>query len=442
MTIWDVLKIKVTSDIGEIRRAYVQVLCSVSPETFSASEFLYQHEAYIRALNLSRTGDTSCEVMPKDASALRITRGVIAYMEPIIRLREMTSDDDLIKQLPRSVAERHEDIICFYTSLMALHDDFYSRIDINNWKAILKNDIIQDLDIVKYLKLPILASCAAEPLLPHQVWIYLSMVFGWKDPNFRLPKDYEHEKAVLAVETSPEWALSFSRFRLTRRLPDRAKHKVETQAVSTWQFGQAKKSTEFNVDFELYAAYRKFARDAIIEDQSQEAKKWFISAANIFDGDSDLFIIYFDYLLFLKENNRLPISDLLYYDVLRRLLEFYPEDVGYLVNRADYFLDQGQFERAMEEYEKLENQFPDCLMVLLAMAEAYQQNNRESDANKVMKKIQKRYESVQERLESGRSHSLDATSIQAIYKQNQEVMSIVSQNKLEHRRFRGTKHRK
>lgn len=439
MTIWDVLQISATSDIGDIRRAYVQVLCSVSPETFSASEFLLQHEAYVRAINLARTGDPAYEIMPEDTDGLRITRGVIAYLEPIIRLREMTSDEQLIKQLPRDVADRHNEIICFYTSLMALHDDFYSRIDINNWKTMLKNDILQNQEIVRYLKLPILASCAAEPLLPHQVWIYLSIVFGWKDPNFRLPKDYEKEKEVLAIETDPAWALSFSRFRLTRRLPDRAKHKVETQSVTTWQFGQTKKTTEYNVDFELYAAYRKFARDAIIADQPQDARKWFISAANLFDGDSDLFVIYFDHLKILSENNRLPANDHLFFDVLQRLLEFFPEDVGYLLSRADYYMDQGQFERAVEEYEKLENQFPDCLMVLLAMSEAYQQQNRDSDANKIIKKIQKRYDSVQERLESGRSHSLDAGSIQAIYKQNQEVFSIVTQNKVGRRRYRGSK---
>jgi hypothetical protein len=73
------------------------------------------------------------------------------------------------------------------------------------------------------------------------------------------------------------------------------------------------------------------------------------------------------------------------------------------------------------------------------MSEAYQQQNRDSDANKIIKKIQKRYDSVQERLESGRSHSLDAGSIQAIYKQNQEVFSIVTQNEVGRRRYRGSK---
>ena len=112
--------------------------------------------------------------------------------------------------------------------------------------------------------------------------------------------------------------------------------------------------------------------------------------------------------------------------MIERLLDFFPEHLGFLISRADYYSDIKDFDRAIGEYRKLEIQFPDSLMVLYAMAKACRANGQEAEASRIHKLIEKRYKSVQERLKSGRSHSLDAASMQSIMRENEEVMRRVS----------------
>lgn len=426
MTIWEVLKIARTESVPAIRTAYVRVLCETKPEEFSVPDFLAAHEAYQRALIYARSGADPDFEIPEDRNSLRITRGVIAYMEPIVRLRELSAPDAAKGNTPPEVAARLDDIVCFYTSVMALHDDFYSRIEMDNWQELLHNNLLSNNVIVRYLRLPLLASCAAEPLLPQSVWLYLDMIFQWSNPNIGVPKDYADEMKILKVETDPKWDLSFARFRLIKKLPERPKEKDVVAGPLKWEYKRAKRPSSLNTDFEMYAAYRRFARDAIIAGNMAEAEKWFVRSANVFDGDSDLFVIYYDFLRGLRERGEYRMTQAMHLGIIERLLDFFPEHLGFLISRADYYSDIKDFDRAIEEYRKLENQFPDSLMVLYAMAKACRANGQEAEASRIHKLIEKRYKSVQERLKSGRSHSLDAASMQSIMHQNEEVMRLVS----------------
>ncbi len=427
MTMWDVLKIKRTEDVPTIRAAYVRVLCEKRPEEFSVPDFLASHEAYQRALMYARSGSDPEFELPEDKNSLRITRGVIAYMEPIVRLRELALPDAAKGMTPPAVVSRMDDIVCFYTSMMALHDDFYSRIEQENWKELLQSDLLRDPVIVKYLRLPLLASVAAEPLLPQNVWFYLDMVFRWSDPNSGMPKDYAEEQKILRVETDPRWSLNFSRFRLIKKLPERTKEKDRDARLLRWEYKRAKRTSSFNTDFEMYAAYRRFARDAIIARNVDEAEKWFIRAADVFDGDADLFVIYYDFLKDLRDCGKYRMTREMHLGIIERLLDFFPEHLGFLVSRADYYSDLKQYDKAIEEYRKLEIQFPDSLKVLYAMAQTFRADGQDSEASRTLKLIEKRYKSVQERLKSGRSHSLDAASMKAIMIENETVFRIVSE---------------
>lgn len=426
MTMWEVLKIEKTEDVPAIRAAYVRVLCEKTPEEFSVTDFLAAHEAYQRALIYARSGCDPDYEIPEDRDSLRITRGVVAYMQPIVRLRELSLPDAAKGMTPREVVSRLDDIVCFYTSMMALQDDFYSRIEVDNWKALLLNDLVRDPVIAKYLRLPLLASVAAEPLMPQNVWFYLDMVFRWSDPNFNIPKDYAEEQKILRIETDPKWSLNFSRFRLIKKLPERPKDKEREPEPQIWEYKRTKKTSAFNTDFEMYAAYRRFARDAIIARNPPEAEKWFIKAANVFDGDADLFVIYYDFLKELRDRGEYKMTREMHLGIIERLLDFFPEHLGFLLSRADFYADLEQYDRAIEEYRKLEIQFPDSLKVLYDMAQTYRKSGRESEASHTMKLIEKRYKSVQERLKSGRSHSLDAASMKAIMVENESVFRIAA----------------
>lgn len=429
MNIWDVLHISKSNNILQIRNAYVDVLCAIRLEDFTVEDFLTMREAYSKALLFARTGDYEDYEIPSDVASLRVSKGNIAYIEPILGIREMTIADAPKPGVAPEVASRLNDIVRLYTSMMALHDDFYSRIEIDCWKELMQTDLLINMKIIHFMRLPVFTSCIANPLLPQTVWVFLDNLFHWSDPLFSIPKDYENEKRILAIETDPKWAVSFSRFRLTKSLGNPATREDPTGAGLTWEHKRTKKISAFNIDFEQYAICRRNMRNAIIEENAEAAEKWFIMAANLFDGDPDLFVIVYEYMKDLR-NAEKPVKNELFRGIVERLLDFYPEHIIFLISRADCMADQKQYEQAIIEYKKLAARFPDSLLILYELSNVYQLAGQEGEAKKSVKTIEKNYNAVQALLKTGRSHSLDAASVKEQYALNEQVMKNLERDKL------------
>lgn len=429
MNIWDVLQIPKNNNIAQIRNAYVDVLCATKVEDFTVEGFLAMREAYAKALLFARTGDYGDYEIPDDVDALRVSKGNIAYIEPILGIRELTIADAPKPGVAPEVASRLSDIARLYTSMMALHDDFYSRIELENWKGLMQTDLLINMKIIHFMRLPVLTSCAANPLLPQTVWVFLDQLFHWSDQLFSIPKDYENEKKLLAVETSPKWDVSFARFRLTKSLPTRISKDDQPLEKPTWEHKRNKKPTATNVDFEQYATYRRNMRNAIIDGNNETAEKWFIMAADLFDGDPDLFVIGYEFMTGLRDAGQ-PMNKELFQGIVERLLDFYPEHIVFLISRADCMTDQKQYAQAIIEYKKLAARFPDSLMVLYRLSEVYLLSGQEAEGKKTVKAIEKNYPAVQALLKTGRSHSLDAASVKEQYVLNEQVIKNLEKDKI------------
>jgi tetratricopeptide (TPR) repeat protein len=429
MNIWDVLQISKNNNVVQIRNAYVDVLCATKVEDFTVEGFLTMREAYSKALLFARTGDYEDYEIPEDVASLRVTKGNIAYIEPILGIREMTIADAPKPGLAPEVASRLNDIVRLYTSMMALHDDFYSRIELDYWKELMQTDLLINMKIIHFMRLPVLTSCIANPLLPQNVWVFLDHLFHWSDQLFSIPKDYEVEKKLLAIETDPRWALSFSRFRLSKSLATRTQKDDQPIAKPTWEHKRTKKPTSLNIDFEQYATYRRNMRNAIIEENDEAAEKWFIMSAELFDGDPDLFVLCYEFMQGRRGEGQ-PTSTELFQGIVERLLDFYPEHIVFLISRVDCMADQKLYTQAIIEYKKLAARFPDSLLVLYQLSEVYLKSGQEGDAKKTVKTIEKNYPAVQALLKTGRSHSLDAVSVKEQYLLNDQVMKNLERDKL------------
>lgn len=429
MNIWDVLHISKNNNVTQIRNAYVDVLCATRVEDFTVEGFLTMREAYSKALLFARTGDYEDYEIPEDVASLRVSKGNIAYIEPILGIREMTIADAPKPGVAPEVASRLTDIIRLYTSMMALHDDFYSRIELDCWKELMQTDLLINMKIIHFMRMPVLTSCVANPLLPQAVWVFLDHLFHWSDQLFSIPKEYEAEKKLLAIETDPKWDVSFARFRLTKSLATRDQKDDLPLAKPTWEHKRTKKPTSTNIDFEQYATYRRNMRNAIIEGNGEAAEKWFIMAADLFDGDPDLFVIGYEFMKNYRSEGQ-PTNKELFQGIVERLLDFYPEHIVFLISRADCIADQKQYPQAITEYKKLAARFPDSLLILYALSEAYQMSGQDGEAKKTIKTIEKNYPAVQALLKTGRSHSLDATSVKEQYLLNEQVMKNLERDKI------------
>jgi len=155
-------------------------------------------------------------------------------------------------------------------------------------------------------------------------------------------------------------------------------------------------------------------------------------AADLFDGDPDLFVIGYEFMKGFRNEGFLTNNEL-FQGVVERLLDFYPEHIVFLISRADCIADQKQYAQAIIEYKKLAARFPDSLLVLYQLAEVYQLSGQEGEAKKTVKSIEKNYPAVQALLKTGRSHSLDAASVKEQYLLNEQVMKNIERDKLKGR---------
>lgn len=429
MKIWEILDLPKTNSIPQIRKAFVDNFCSVRVQYFSEKGFLVMREAYLKAIRYARTGMLeSDEIDPSDPS-LCLTAEVSGYLKEILALRTAAPPDGSNAVIPKEVIARYDEVIRFFVSMMALHEDFYGRIDIKNWRDLLQSDLLCVQRIIHFLRLPILRACAANPLLPQNVWVYLDLVFHWTDTSYSLPKDFSREKQILKVELDPRWNFSFGLFKQERVMTEDGRPDV---ILPMWDHARA---TSFappdTTNYELYATYRINARNAIIEGDEQEAERNFVKAADIFDRDPDLYVIYFEYLNAIKDAGKLKAIKDLHLVILNRLLEFFPNHFMFLLSRAEINSVRQHPSIAIAEHKKLARQFPDSLMVLYQLSEVYRRAGQASASKKCIRQIEKMYPSVQQRLKTGHGSSSDPVTVNEQLRLNEEVIKMLEERKAE-----------
>ena len=423
MKIWEILDLPKTNSVTQIRKAFIDSFCSVKVQYFSEEGFLVMRDAYLKAVRYARTGMLdSDEIDPADRS-LCLTAEVNGYLREIMQIRKLPLPENADTVLPDEVAGRFDDIVHFFVSMMALHDDFYGRIEIKSWRELLQSNILCVPGIVHFLRLPILRACAANPLLPQNVWVYMDLVFQWTDRSYSLPKEFAHEKRVLSIELDPRWNLSFGLFKQDRVTNSDGKPGI---ILPMWDHARAQTfSPPDTTDYELYATYRMNARNAIIDGNEQEAERNFVKAADIYDRDPDLYVIYFEYLNAIKDEGKLKAIKDLHLMILNRLLDFFPDHFMFLLSRAEINSVRQHPDVSIAEYKRLMERYPDSLMVIYQLADVYRRAGQAAASKKCIRQIEKMYPSVQERLKTGRGSSVDPIAVNEQLRLNDKVMEMI-----------------
>lgn len=424
MKIWEFLDIPETTKVQLIRKAYVEKLCAIRPEYFSIDGCLIMREAYLKALVYARTGEFYDYEIPEDAAPVNVTHNILEYVNLIDRIRKLQLSKEKMRQLPIAVSVRYNDIVRFYISMMALHDDFYSRIELENWKNLFQGDLLVDIEVIDFLRTDVLKTCAANPLLPYSVWIYLDLIFHWSDTVLRPMRGCEKELKILAIETDPHWDFNFAFFKLTEIQP--AYESEKTAPVAIWDTDyssvlKARKAIVKHPNFERYAGLRRNVRNAIVSNDPEAAEANFEMAVSVFDGDPDLYVIMFEYL---KEaaDQALPRMNMdLQLLVIDRLIEFYPDNFSFQVYRADIYSTQSP-SAAILEFQKISERFPDSFWVLFRAAEEYIKIGENKAAKIIIKGIEKNASLIQNRLSSVGGRSITVSAAKEQYDLNEQVL--------------------
>jgi len=427
MKIWEFLDIPETTKVLLIRKAYVEKLCTIKPEYFSIDGFLLMREAYLKALVYARTGEFFDYEIPEDAAPVVVSQDVLAYVNMIDRVRKLTLSKEKMKQLPIAVFVRYNDIVRFFISMMALHDDFYSRIELENWKNLFQAELLADIEVIEFLRADVLKSCAAKPLLPYSVWIYLDLIFHWSDNVLKPMQCCEKERKILAIETDPRWDLNFSFFKMTEIQSAYENDKAAPVAIWDTDYSavlKARKEVIKHPDFERYANLRRNVRNAIISDDSEAAEANFEMAVSVFDGDPDIYVIMFEYLKEATDQALPRMNKDLQLLVIDRLIEFYPDNFSFQVCRADIYATQSS-SAAILEFQKISERFPDSFWVLFRAAEEYIKVGEYAAAKVIIKGIEKNAYSIQNRLSSMGGRSIAVGAAKEQYDLNEQVLQDI-----------------
>ena len=432
MKIWEFLDIPETTKILLIRKAYVEKLCAIKPEYFSIDGFLIMREAYLKALVYARTGEFYDYEIPEDGAPVIVSQDVLAYVNMIDRVRKLTLSKEKMKLLPITVSVRYNDIVRFFISMMALHDDFYSRIELDNWKNLFQAELLADIEVIEFLRTDVLKSCAANPLLPYSVWTYLDLVFHWSDNVLKPMHGCEKELKILSVEIDPRWDLNFNFFRMTEIQSAYENDKAAPVAIWDTDYSavlKARRAVIKHPDFERYANLRRNVRNAIISDDSEAAEANFEMAVSVFDGDPDLYVIFFEYLKDATDNSLARMNKDLQLLVIDRLIEFYPDNFSFQVCRADIYSTQSS-SAAILEFQKISERFPDSFWVLYRAAEEYIKIGEYQAAKVIIKGIEKNAASIQNRLSTIGGRSIAVSAAKEQYDLNEQVLKDIIQLKI------------
>jgi len=414
VNIWGILGIGITDDSTAIKSAYAQKLKGCHPED-DPEGFQRLREAYEQALKYIKIrAMIAAEKVkagisePADETEDWVENamdeaGMGDQADPFCRVIHLNEYTDQSSFLASRTGNEE-----FFESVLTLYEDFYARIDIENWKKVLQADLLWNMKAKEVLRPMALAFFVEHPLLPQSVWRLMDAEFAWSDSSMQLPHDCERALMILLREIDPQWELSFSQF-----------YKEDNTE------GHPEDQKNDQIDFPFYAQCRRNLRDAIARDNYVKAEGYYFQAVIVFDKDPDIYRIYFDYLNRRLAEGRILPDKGFHLAIIDRLIKFYPDDHSYLIKRADLCLNLGFYEMAICDYNMLLDMLPDNLEIPFHLAEVYSRIGKKEQKIRYLCRIIRRYSQTQKRLRHNASHSMDNNTEERQIKTNEYVFAQI-----------------
>ncbi len=319
MNYWAILEIDPTDDTSKIKKAYAKKLRVYHPER-DAEGYQKLRESYAYALDYAKrnagTGDAYGETYDEVSSGREETaqlrtqeqENTVQLQTPdqnhtTVRRRrtgqnstaleqqapdqdkeavwqqEIESEapggqddgqeftwDDIREQAEVEVApDRNKE---FLDRLEELYNDFFRRIDINNWYELMNSDLTWDFYNRLYFRRMVVDFLSAHYFLPQNIWKFLDGIIHFEEIEEELYEEYPHTFSNhLSKVLSSHFYLSYEFFN---------------------------RAGAEDVDYETYLQLREEAYDRLQKSQASErgnlnnARKCIEAAKAIFEGDPDL----------------------------------------------------------------------------------------------------------------------------------------------------------
>lgn len=177
MDFWHILKIAPANNISEIKKAYAKQLRLHHPED-DPEGYQKLREAYESALKYVKSEKEPSKSIKKEDLGL--------------------CEEDILKpQLQVDFLEKtptfEDNVSNFISRVKILYDDFFSRIDVENWREILNSEVMWYMGDKKTLNDSMMEFLMENHYLPQDVWKLLEENFNWSQQKQYLYDKYSEE---------------------------------------------------------------------------------------------------------------------------------------------------------------------------------------------------------------------------------------------------------
>ncbi|NMM62937.1 tetratricopeptide repeat protein [Clostridium sp. P21] len=328
MNYWNILDIEPTVDIKAIKRAYASKLKLYHPED-DPEGFQRLREAYEAVLKEAKYIK---EV--KSSNIVKDEKIVLQNENITLKAKLSNTYNNFNENEPANVSENLVDK--FMNKVDAIYNDFFKRIDINNWIQLLEDETFWVLDIKKALSFNMLEFLMDNYNLPHDVWLLLNEYFFWTEEENDLYKQFDE---------------SFINFIMSQ---------IYSPCSLRYEF--FKKDYECNYD--EFISLRLTAFNALINNNLEVSEKSLKAAMEIFSDDPDLLRMIGTYYLRVDnlQNSKSTFT---------HLIEVAPKEIDGYLNRGYIFLKLKEINSAYYDFQQALTLMPDNVSALRGLAKCY-----------------------------------------------------------------------
>lgn len=303
MDFWSILKIDPTNNISEIKKAYAKQLRLHHPED-DPEGYQKLREAYESALKYVKSEQEPLKSIKKENS-------------------EVCEDDVLKPQLQVDFIEKKptfdDKVSNFISRVKILYDDFFSRVDVENWRGILNSEVMWYMGDKKLLDNKMIEFLMENHHLPQSVWKLLDENFNWSQQKKYLYDKYSEEfiKYIFKqLEDSNQ--LRYCYFKKLNGAPS-----------------------------EMFLEYREKAFEALLSKDILYAEECLNNANSMYTDDPDVF---------LMQGRCCVIKGALdkALEIYNDLIQKNDNDIYAHFYRARLLYDMGQMNKALEDCKCLE----------------------------------------------------------------------------------------
>lgn len=344
MSHWNILGIDPTVDIKLIKKAYARNLKLQHPED-NPEFFQTLREAYENALKEAKyitEVKSSNVIFNKEASSIDDT--------PIPTADTFPSHNDFKENNTSTNSEKL--VENFMNKVNEIYCDFFTRIEVTNWKLLLEDKDFWYFGIQQKLSYSTLNFLMNNYNLPHKVWVLLNNYFSWTDKVDELYDEFNNNfiDYILGEITSP-WELRYDFFK-----------------------------KDCNCNYDEFIALRSNAYFALIDNKLNDAKVFLTKAMDIFKDDADLVRMLGLYYLRVNDYENACSA-------FSHLIEIAPKEIDGYLNRGPLLITFGKINEAYYDFEEALNLDSNNLSALKGLAQCYYHFNKFIEAKLLYEQI-------------------------------------------------------